>query len=96
MAKNKKTIVADAESTQDKTQIIKQEKPKAVKAKKEKKPNKVGKALKESASELKKVTWPSFGKVAKQTGVVLAFVLIFAVVLFGFDFLLGKLFGLLV
>ena len=48
-----------------------------------KKPNifvRMGRKLKEVFSELKKVTWPSFGKVIKSTGVVLLLVLAFAVV----------------
>lgn len=65
------------------------------KTEKIKKPNKVTKAIKETGSELKKVTWPTFGKVVKQTGTVLAVVLAFAVVLFGIDRLLGWLYGLL-
>ena len=64
-------------------------------AKKSKQPSKVGKRIKETASELKKVSWPSFGSVIKKTGVVLAVVLIFAVVLFGVDRLLAWLFDLL-
>ena len=50
-----------------------------------KKPNKVAKALKETGSELKKVTWPSFKEVVKQTSIVLAIVIVFAVVLLGID-----------
>lgn len=50
-----------------------------------KKPNKMAKALKDTGNELKKVTWPTFGQVCKQTGVVLVFVIVFALVLFGFD-----------
>ena len=65
------------------------------KAKKDKKPSKVGKKVKETVSELKKVNWPTFGQVCKKTGVVLAVVVIFAVVLFGIDRLLSWLFGLL-
>lgn len=34
----------------------------------------MGRKLKEVFSELKKVTWPSFGKVVKSTGAVLAVV----------------------
>lgn len=66
------------------------EKTKDSKKKKEKKKkdNKLAKGAKETASELKKVTWPSFKTVLKNTGVVLAFVLIFAVVLYGIDTLL--------
>lgn len=50
-----------------------------------KKPNKLGKAIKDTGSELKKVTWPKFGQVCKQTGIVLAVVIVFALVLLGFD-----------
>ena len=64
--------------------------------KKEKKSGGLGKKTKETMSELKKVTWPKFGKVVKQTGVVISIVLIFAVVLLGIDKLLEFLFGLLI
>ena len=49
----------------------------------EKKPNifvRMGRKLKEVFSELKKVTWPSFGKTLKSTGVVLGIVLMFTVI----------------
>ena len=57
------------------------EKPKKDKVKKDKKKkdNKIIKSTRETASELKKVTWPSFKNVVKDTGIVLAFVLIFAI-----------------
>ena len=80
---------------------IKNQKPvaneKNTKAKKDKKPKekKFGKKTREMTSELKKVTWPTFSDVVKKTGVVLAVVLIFAVVIFGIDTLLGLLFDLL-
>ncbi|MGN1222697.1 MAG: preprotein translocase subunit SecE [Christensenellales bacterium] len=61
-----------------------------------KKENKVAKGTKEIVSELKKVTWPSFGKVCKQTLVVLGVVIFFTVVLFGIDRLLSWLFKLLI
>ena len=38
-----------------------------------------------SWSELKKVTWPSFKTVLKNTGIVLLVVLFFAVIIFGVD-----------
>lgn len=81
----------------DKEKIQKPVKEEKTKAKKEKKlrEKKFGKKTREMTSELKKVTWPSFGEVAKKTGVVLAVVLIFAVVVFGIDALLGFLFDLL-
>ena len=66
------------------------------KKKKDKKPSKLGKKGKETTSELKKVTWPTFGSVVKKTGVVLTVVLIFAVVLFGIDRLLAWIFDLLI
>ena len=48
-----------------------------------KKPNifiRMGRKIKEVFSEIKKVTWPSFGKVVKTTCVVLVIVLAFLVV----------------
>ena len=65
-------------------------------AKKEKvkqtKPSKV----KDTFGELKKVSWPSFGKVVKNTAIVLAVVVVFALVLWGIDYLLVLLHGVLV
>lgn len=52
--------------------------------------------FKETGSELKKISWPSFKEVMKKTGVVIAVVLFFSVVLFAFDYLLSFLNGLLV
>lgn len=45
----------------------------------------LGTKIKDVFSELKKVSWPTFGKVVKQTGVVLIVVLIFLVVITAFD-----------
>ena len=60
-----------------------------------KKPNifvRFGKKLKETFSELKRVTWPSFPKVVKATCVVLVVVITFTVIItainFGWDKLL--------
>ncbi len=55
----------------------------------------IGSKLKGMWSELKKVSWPTFAKVLKNTGIVLAVVLIFGAVIFGMDFGLGKLLELL-
>lgn len=63
--------------------------------KKEKKQGGLGRKTKETMSELKKVTWPSFGEVAKKTGVVVAFVLIFGLFFYGVNALLGWLVTLL-
>ena len=65
------------------------------KKEKAKKPSKVVKALKDTGNELKKVSWPGFKQVVKQTGIVLAFVVVFAVVVFGFERLCSWLAGLL-
>lgn len=64
--------------------------------KKKEKGSKIVKKTKETVSELKKVTWPSFGEVVKKTSVVIAFVIIFGLFLFGVNTLLGWLVGLLV
>ena len=54
-----------------------------------KKPNifvRMGRKLKEVFSELKRVTWPTFPKVVKSTGVVLVVVRVFLVVVTGINF----------
>ena len=56
---------------------------------KNKKPNffqRTGAKIKDTFSELKKVSWPTFAKILKQTGIVLVVVLIFLVVITGFDY----------
>lgn len=67
------------------------------KVNKNKKPNifkRIGAKLKDVFSELKKVSWPTFPKIVKQTGVVLVVVLIFLVVIAAFDTGLYSLLGL--
>ncbi len=73
---------------------VKQSKDK--KKEKKKEPGKVKRWFKDFFSELKKVTWPSFTKVLKQTGVVLLVTIIFLLVLMAFDSLFGYLYELLV
>ncbi len=82
----------------NKKQDVKQDKNAKKDKKKKEKKNKKGliKKTKETASELKKVTWPSFGEVVKKTGIVIAFVVIFELLIFGLDTLLGFLVSLLV
>ena len=46
----------------------------------------MGGKIRDVFSELKKVVWPSFGKVVKQTGVVLVVVILFLVVITAFDY----------
>ena len=91
-----------APSKKDKKNAVKQDKnskeDKKKKKSKDAKEKKGGlvKKTKETVSELKKVTWPTFGEVVKKTGIVIAFVVIFGVFLFGVNTLLGWLVGLLV
>lgn len=103
MSENFETSKEDVKEAEVKTEV-KQEPNKVVEVKakdvnkkkeKVKKPSKIGRALKDTGNELKKVNWPKFGEVVKQTGVVLVVVLVFALVLFGFDWLCEKLAGLL-
>jgi len=64
-----------------------------------KKPNifkRMGKGIKEIISELKKVSWPTFAKVMAETGIVIAVVVFFLLIILGFDSLLAWLFTLLV
>ena len=44
--------------------------------------------VKETVSELKKVSWPSFAKTMKQTGMVISVVVIFMLLVIGIDQLL--------
>ena len=69
----------------------KKQKPAKVKINKEPKRSRI----KEIFSELKKVNWPTFGKTMKQTGMVLTLVVIFGVVVLGFDTLISWLMRLL-
>lgn len=97
MAKSEKNSTKE-EKTLTKEELKeqkKQEKLKNKKLKKEKKEKKGGlfRKLKEAWSELKKVTWPGFSTVVKKTGVVILVVLIFTVVLFGIEYLLGLLYN---
>ena len=62
---------------------------KAKKQDKNKKPNifvRMGRKLKETFSELKRVTWPGFGKALKATGIVIAIVLVFMIVVTGVNY----------
>lgn len=79
----------------DKKEVKKDAKKDKKKDKKDKKDGLI-KKTKATASELKKVTWPSFGEVVKKTGIVIAFVIIFGLLVFGVDTLLGYLVTLLV
>lgn len=67
-------------------------------ATKAKRPNlfkRLGAFFVKSWSELKKVTWPSFKTVLKNTGIVLLVVLFFAVIILGSDYLFAWLLSLI-
>ena len=89
----------DEKTDANKQKTTKQEDKKGQqkKGKKEqpKEKGKLKRKARETLSELKKVTWPTFGEVCKKTGVVLVVVLVFAVVIFGMDYGLGALMRLL-
>ena len=94
MKKDKTVATGDFVGTQDtkKQKDVKKDK------KKNKKPNffkRFGMKVKDVFSELKKVSWPTFAEVIKQTGIVLAVVFVFMVVIFAFDFGLTKLLQLI-
>ncbi len=86
-------VKTQTSSKKDKPVIDKKNNKKEDDKKKPKKEKKEKKGLKrrskETVSELKKVTWPKFPEVVKKTGVVIAVVLIFAVVLLCLDLLFG-------
>lgn len=73
----------------------KKESNKKKKSKKDKKPSKAVRMFKETGSELKKVTWPTFKETVKRTGVVLGVVIFFGLILFAFDYILTVLSSLL-
>lgn len=63
-----------------------------------KKPNffvRTGKKIKETFSELKRVSWPTFPKILKSTGIVLAVVAVFLVAVTGINWGLQSLLDLL-
>ena len=65
---------------------------------KNKKPNwfrRVGAKFKDTFSELKRVTWPTFPTVLKTTGLVLVIVFAFLAIVTGIDRLLGWLLSLI-
>lgn len=72
------------------------EKVKDGKEKKPKEPGKVRRWFKDFFSELKKVTWPKFTEVVKQTGIVLLVTVIFLLVMMLFDTLFGYMYRFLI
>ena len=63
-----------------------------------KKPNifvRMGRKIKEVFSELKRVTWPTFGKVMKATGTVILIVVLFLIVITAVNYGLSELLQLI-
>ncbi len=85
--------MSKADSKKQEKELEKNSQPnkpdKSKKQDKNKKPNifvRMGRKLKETFGELKRVTWPSFGKALKATGIVLAIVLTFMIIVTGVNF----------
>ena len=82
-----------AEKEKNVTEVAtKQNKP----AKKEKKKGRIKNAWKGFRSELKKIVWPTWKQVLKNTGIVLVIVIICAAVILGLDLLFTQGFSWLV
>ena len=98
MAKNKqiKPETLNAPNAQDES-VNKKAKPvkdkKAKKAKANAQPKRS--RMKETFGELKKVSWPTFGKTMAQTGMVIGVVAVFALRVLGVDLFLGWIVGLI-
>ena len=73
--------MADKENKVVETEV-KAEKP----AKKEKKPGRIKEAWRGFKSEIKKIVWPSWKQVLKNTGVVLVIVIVFAIAIALLDY----------
>lgn len=98
MAKKEANLTEEkvVETKATKSEVKNKENKKGNKSKKSKNDRRgLGKRIKETTSELKKVSWPTFGKVVKSTLVVLVVVVFFTIVLFGIDYLLKFPFDLL-
>lgn len=80
--KNVQPVENQQKAVEPKKQVVKNKKPNFL----VRFFNWVGRKFKEMISELKKVTWPKFPKVVKQTGVVLGVILIFLVLVTAIDY----------
>jgi preprotein translocase SecE subunit len=90
-------MVANAALKEKEKETRAKQKQKAKEARAEKRKNKrtMWHRIRDTAMELKKVRWPSFRTTIRKTGVVLAVVLIFGIVIFAIDMGLGELYKLL-
>ena len=92
---SEQTEMVETNDTSEKVEEIVVEEKTSKTKKSKKSDNKKPSKVKATFSELKKVTWPSFGSVVKKTAVVLSVTLIFLVVIIGIDQLLYLLFNFL-
>lgn len=81
-------VIIDRETLKAQKREAKEQKKGKVQKKDRKSKKSLIRKVSEIFSELKKVSWPSFGKTVKQTGVVLGFVLLCAAILFVICFVL--------
>ena len=96
MEKSDEVLTVEKKSKKDKTSKVEDKKAKKVKAKTKSKTEKQKRnRTKEIVSELKKVNWPSFGKVCKQTGAVLVVVGVFMLAVLGIDTLVAWILSLI-
>ena len=87
----KKNKASEPEAVQAKKKLKAAEKSKGAKTEKEAKPKKntgkkVSRFLRDFRGEIKKITWPDFKNVMKNTGIVLATVLIIGILVWVLDF----------
>lgn len=99
---NAEAVATDVDVEQNVAPQQEEAEPKKKSEKSQKKGKKVKSApapkkgrAKETIAELKKVTWPSFGKTMKQTGMVLSIVVLFGVLVLGIDLLISFIINLL-
>jgi len=92
----KTTEVKETTAVETNAKVEKKVEQKVDKKKNKKVKEKKVNAASKTFSELKKVSWPSFKTVVKQTSVVIVVVLAFLLVIFGLDKLCSWLIGLIV
>ena len=93
--KEVETVVEEKE-TKLEPEVSNKKQPKEKKKDKKPKEHKVARKVKETTSELKKVSWLSFGQICKRTGIVVGFVLLSTLILFGVDRLLSLIYKLII
>ena len=80
---------------EEKTKVVKTKKEKPQKSKKDKQPGKVKKFFTDLKSEMNKITWYSMKDTAKSSGLVIAVIVVFAVIIGLIDLGFAELIALL-